>query len=57
MIRRDHSLIMILKFSVAELSKCQTTLRCWMKLAPDRFWMGTHTLIHTERLDIFKMTS
>ena len=37
-----------MQFSVAELAKCRTTLRCWMKLTLmkltlDRFWMGTHS--------------
>ena len=31
------------QFSVAELAKWRTTLRCWMKLTPDRIWMGTHS--------------
>ena len=31
------------QFSVAELAKCRTTLRCWMKLTPDRIWLGTHS--------------
>ena len=31
------------QFSVAELAKCRTTLRCWMRLTPYLFWMGTHS--------------
>ena len=31
------------QFSVAELAKCRTTLRCRMKLTPDRIWLGTHS--------------
>ena len=36
------------QFSVAELAKCRTTLRCWMKLTPDRIWMGTHSYTLTK---------
>ena len=38
--QQKHALI---PFSVADLAKCRITLRCWMKLTPDQFLMGTHS--------------